>query len=98
MATQEDEYLADMLETIIEHNDRTKTPLSKEKLQQEINKIVAETEKEECNANNVTKDTLFKLPVTTNTPREKIKVATVRQVSSDSMTETMKLFNRLTLQ
>ena len=36
-----------MLETMIEHNDRSKTPLSKEKFQQAINTIVAETEDEE---------------------------------------------------
>ena len=36
MATQEDEYLADLLETIIEHNDRHKVPLSNEKLLQSV--------------------------------------------------------------
>ena len=40
MATQEEEYYTDLSETMIEHNDRTKTSLSKEKLRQEINTIV----------------------------------------------------------
>ena len=32
MATQEEEYYKDLLETMIEHNDRTNTPFSKYKL------------------------------------------------------------------
>ena len=32
MATQEDEYHTDLLETIISHNDRQNVPLSNEKL------------------------------------------------------------------
>ena len=41
MATQEGEYLADLLETIIEHNDCHKVPLSKEKLRKVVSMIVA---------------------------------------------------------
>ena len=44
MTTQEEEYYRDLLETMNEHNDRTNTPLSKEKLRQQINTILAETE------------------------------------------------------
>ena len=43
MVTQKEEYYTDLLETIIEHNNRSKTPFSKEKLRQAINTIVAET-------------------------------------------------------
>ena len=98
MATQEEEYYTGLLETMLEHNDRTKTPLSKEKLQQEINIIVEETEEGKLNANNVTTDTFIHPPVTTNIPSEKTDVANERQVCSDIMTETIKLFNTLTLQ
>ena len=41
MDTQEEEYCTNMLKTIIEHNDRTKTQFPKEKNQQAINMIVA---------------------------------------------------------
>ena len=41
MATQEEEDYTDLLETMIEHNDRKKTPFSKDKLRQVINTIVA---------------------------------------------------------
>ena len=43
-ATQKEEYYTYLLENMIEHNYRSKTPLSKEKLWQVINMIVAETE------------------------------------------------------
>ena len=55
---------------MIEHNDRSKTPLSKEKLRQGINKIVGEMEDEERNSNNVTTDTFIYPPFTANLPRE----------------------------
>ena len=88
----------DLLQTMIEHNDRRKTLFSKEKLRKAINMIVSETEEEECNANNVTIDTFIQTPVTTNTPREKKDVTNERRISLDSLTETLKGFNRLTLQ
>ena len=47
MATQKEEYYTDMLGTMIAHIDRSKTHLSKYKLQQAITTIVAETEDEE---------------------------------------------------
>ena len=75
-----------MLETMIEHNHRTKKPLSKEKLRQAMN------------TNNATIETFIQSPVTTNTPRNKIDVSIERSISSDSLTETLKGFNRLTLQ
>ena len=49
MVTQEEEYYMDLLETMIENNDRSKTPFSKEKLQKEINTIVAKRKR-----NNIT--------------------------------------------
>ena len=98
MDTQKEEYYMDLLQTMIEHNDRRKTLFSKEKLRKAINMIVSETEEEECNANNVTIDTFIQTPVTTNTPREKTDVANERQIYSESLTETLKGFNRLTLQ
>ena len=86
MATQEEEYYTDLLKNMIEHNDCTKTSFSKEKLWQVINMIVAETEEEERNANNVTTDTFIHPPITKNTPREKTDVANERQISLDSLT------------
>ena len=42
MATQEDEYYTDLLETIIDRNDRHKVPLSNEKIRQVVSAIIAE--------------------------------------------------------
>ena len=94
MATQKEEYHTDLLETLIEHNNCSKKSISKEKLWQEINIIVEETEYEERdakrNTNNVTTETFIQPPITTNTPREKTDVANERLISSDSLIETLK--------
>ena len=63
---------------MIEHNDLSKTPFSKQKLRQEISTIMEATEDEEHNANNVTTDTFIPTPSTTNAPREKTDVANQR--------------------
>ena len=46
----------------------------------------------------MTTDTFIQPPVTTNTQREKTKVANERRISLGSLTEMLKGFNRLTLQ
>ena len=61
-----------------------------------------ETEEEEQDAkrkaNNLTMDNLIQSPVTTNTPRNKTNVPNKKGISSESLIETIKRFNRLTLQ
>ena len=42
-------------------------------------------------------DTFIQSPVTTNTPRKKTKVPNERRIYSESLSETIKRFNRLTL-
>ena len=59
--------------------------------------IVEEIKEEESNANNVTTDTFIQPPFMTNTPREKTEVENDRKISPDSLTETIKGFNKLTL-
>ena len=46
MATPRDEYYKNMLETLIYHNDRHYAPLSSEKLQQAVSRVMEETEEE----------------------------------------------------
>ena len=50
------------------------------------------------NANTVTTGTFIQSPVTTKTPRKKIDVPNERKFSLDVLAETIKIFNRLTLQ
>ena len=65
-----------------------------DKLRQAVDMIVEETEEEEKdaerNTNNVTTNTFIHPSVTTNTPRDKTDVENERQISSDSLTETLK--------
>ena len=42
-------------------------------------------------------ETFIQTPITTNTPREKTDVENERRISSDSLIETIKGFNKLTL-
>ena len=102
MDTQKEENYTDLLETMIEHNDLSKTPFPKEKLWKSINAIVSEIEDEERdagrNANKVTTDTFIQPPVTDNTPREETDVENESRIDLNSQTETLKGFKRLTLQ
>ena len=64
---------------------------------------MAEREEEECdakrNANNVTMVTLYhNSPVTTNTQGEIANVTNERQIYSDILAETIKVFNGLIIQ
>ena len=43
MATQIEEYYTNLLENIIDHNDRHNAPLSNEKLQELVSAIIAKT-------------------------------------------------------
>ena len=43
-------------------------------------------------------DTFIQSPVTNNTPRKKTNVPNKSRISLDSLAETIKVFNRLTLQ
>ena len=58
---------------------------------------MVETREEERRTNNVTTDTFIHPPVTTQTPRKKTGVENERQMSLDSLTETIKGLNRLKL-
>ena len=91
-----------LVETLIDHNDRHNVPLSNEKLQQAVSTVMSETEEDECdtkcNVNNLTMDNFIQSPVTTNTPRNIANVPNERQISSDSLAETIKGFKRLILQ
>ena len=53
MATSRDKFYTKMYETLIDYNERNDAPLSIEKIQQEINKVIAE---EELDAHIITLD------------------------------------------
>ena len=90
-----------LVETLIDHNDRHKVSLSYEKLQQAVSTVLAEIEEEERdskrNDNNVTRDNFIQSLNMTNTPTKKTDIPNERWTSLDMLAETMKGFNRLTL-
>ena len=59
---------------------------------------MTETEEEERNFNNVTTEIFTQLPVPTNAPRKKTDVANERWIYLETVAETIKGFNKLTLQ
>ena len=70
--------------------------MSNDKLRQAISTVVAEIEEEEReserNANNLTIDTFWQYPVTTNTQVNIANVPNERQISLNILAETIKLF------
>ena len=71
-------------------------------LQQVVSKVMAEMEDQERdakrNANNITVDNFSQSPVTTNTQGRIANVTNERQISSDILADTIKVFKGLTLQ
>ena len=96
MVTPKDKYYTRMLETLVDYNDCSNTPLSNVKLRQAISIVMVEEEAEERNiipdANNVTIDTLCQSPVTTNTQGENANaiLTSERRNNSDALAETIK--------
>ena len=102
MAATKDKYFEKILETLVDHNDHHNAPLSNEKLQHTVIKVVAETEEEECNDknnnNNMNMDTFWKSPVTNNTQIKNKNVTNERRIYLVVLAETIKVFKGLTLQ
>ena len=91
-----------MLETLFDYNYRNNTSFSNEKLQQAASKVMAETEEKELNAkhnaNNVNIYHFCQSSNTTNTQIRNTNVTHERRISLDVLSETIKVFNGLTLQ
>ena len=102
MATTKDKYFEKMLDTLVNYNDCHNVPLSNDKLQLEVSKVMSKTEEEEHNAkhnaNNVTMNTFCQSPTTTNTQRKNTNVTNERRISLDILAEKIKGFKRLTIQ
>ena len=86
-----------MLETFVDYNDRHNAPLSNDNLWQAVSKVMAWTEEEGRNANNITMDTFCQSPVTTNLQRKNANIPNERRIASDILSETLKEFKRFTL-
>ena len=65
MATEDNEYFTDILDTLNEYQDRHGQRLSSKKLRESVRRIMDEKEEEmERNINNITCNTSFQSPVT----------------------------------
>ena len=73
MATPIDKYYTKMYKTLVDHNDRNDAPVSTEKIQQEMRKLITKEEADARNitsdAHNATADNFCQTPVTPNTQR-----------------------------
>ena len=94
MATAGEEYCTNMLDFILDHNDRRGTPFPSKKLQETVSIVTAETEEEEKysipNVNNVTMDNVFQAPFTINKQRKDENVKNERRIALDIHAETIK--------
>ena len=64
MATPKDKYYNTLLDTLVKYNNLRGEPLSNDKIQQAVGKVIEETEAEfERNYNKITCDTSFKSPI-----------------------------------
>ena len=91
MATPKEEYFTELLEYLIEHNHRHGTPISNEKLQESVIRVMDDEEKDaKRNVNNVTTDTLFYSPVTVNKQNKYANVTYERQIYLGILAETIK--------
>ena len=88
MANPIDEYYRNMLETLIDHNDRHNTSSYSEKLRQAVSIVVAEMEEEERdaehNANNVNMDTIFNHSTSSPSQGDILNVTSVHSTISPS--------------
>ena len=91
MATAREEYLTNMLDSILDHNHCQGTPLSSKKLQEAVSRVMEEEEKAaECNVNNITTDTLFQSPVTINAQKKDANLKNERLIALNSHAEKIK--------
>ena len=71
MATEDNEYFTDILDTLNKYQDRHGQRFSSKNLKEAVRRVMDEEEEEmECNINNITCDTPFHSPVTKNVQRK----------------------------
>ena len=84
MATERKLHFTKILDSILDDNERHGTPLSREKLQKAVSRVM------EDKVNNVTMDTLFQSPVTINAQNKDANVTNERRIAAEIHAETIK--------
>ena len=83
-ATPKEEYITEMLDSLLKDKERHGTPLSRKNLQEAVSRVM------EDNVNNVTMDTLIQSPVAINAQKKYANVTNERQIASEIHVETIK--------
>ena len=89
-------YYTEMYKTLVDYKDHNNTPLSNDKIQQAMNKVIAEEEVDEryitLDAHNLTMNTFCQSPVTTNTQGKNANAILTSEIINnlDALAETLK--------
>ena len=95
MATPKDKYHTKMYKTLVDYNERNDAPVSNEKIQQEMRKLITKEEADARNitsdAHNTTADNFCQTPVTPNTQgkNENAILTSERLNNLDALSETL---------
>ena len=99
MATEDNEYFTDILDTLNEYQDRRGQRLSSKKLKEAVLCIMDEEEEEmECNINNITYDTPFQSPVPKNVQKKDASWSLERRIDAGILAEIVEIFKGCTIQ
>ena len=83
MATEDNEYFSDILDTLNKYQDHHGQILSSKKLQEAVLSVMDEEEEEmERNINNITCDTSFQSPVTKNVKKKDANWSLEKQLAA----------------
>ena len=99
IATKDNEYFTDILDTLNKYQDRHGQILSSKKLKEAVLRVMDEEEEEmERNINNITCDASFKSPVTKNVQKKDANWSLETRLAASILDEMVKEFNECTIQ
>ena len=99
MATKDNEYFTDILDTLNKYQDRHGQILSSKKLKEAVLRVMDEEEEEmERNINNITCDASFKSPVTKNVQKKDSNWSLERQLAAGVLVKIIENFKGFSIQ
>ena len=99
MATEDNEYFTDILDTLNEYQDRHSQRLSSMKLREAVRRVMDEEEEEmERNINNITCHTSFQSPVTKSVQKKDTSWSLERRLAAGVLAEMLENFKGCSIQ
>ena len=99
MATEENEYFTDILDTLNRYQDCHGQRLSSKKLKEAVLRVMYKEEEDiERNINNVTCDTTFQYPVTKSVQKKDASWSLERRLAAGVLAETVENFKGCSIQ